>query len=132
MVELIRTGSKGQLASLHELEIAQGRKDRPKEEKQLLVGLFRLQGCTFNLSYLKGETFNVNEFRHHNILSTSHYYLRIPYGNPQSQINESAARRPHYLKILRHGENFQEEAHLSFQKDYTEHCELVNQLVISV
>jgi hypothetical protein len=65
-------------------------------------------------------------------LSTSHYYLRIPYGNPQSQINESAARRPHYLKVRRHGENFQEEAHLSFQKDYTEYCELVNQLVIGV
>lgn len=69
VLELIKTG--GGLDSLHELEMAQGRKDRPKEDKPIVVNLFKLKGCTVNVSYLKGETFNVNEFRTHNILSTA-------------------------------------------------------------
>lgn len=60
---------------MHELELAEGRKLRAKDDPRFFVTLLQLQPVTIVLSYLKGDSFNVSEFRNHSLLSTCDFYL---------------------------------------------------------
>jgi len=69
VVELLKTGDRKHLLEMRELELAEGRKLRPKHDPRLFVTLLRLEPLTIMLSYLKGDSFNVSEFRTHSLLS---------------------------------------------------------------
>jgi|JI61114C2RNA_FD_contig_31_1479131_length_966_multi_2_in_0_out_0_2 hypothetical protein len=60
VVQLLKTGDKSHLHEMHDLELAEGRKLRTKDDPRMFVTLLRLQPVTILLSYLKGDSFNVN------------------------------------------------------------------------